>query len=115
MVNFDEQSEKHFIYKQYYMFCIEISGFEYKLLCYNIPWMTYPVNRAKFWGRLTSLNNISPVTPSIFLPAIQFKNDDFPEPDGPITATNSPGLTQPFKSLRIDFDCTSYDKFFHDT
>ena len=55
--------------------------------------MTYPVNLAKDCGRSTSLNNTSPDTPSIFLPAIQFKNDDFPEPDGPITATNSPGFT----------------------
>ena len=55
--------------------------------------MTYPVNLAKLTGLLTSLNNICPVTPSVFLPAIQFKNDDFPEPDGPITAINSPGFT----------------------
>ena len=55
--------------------------------------MTYPVNLANDCGLSTELNNISPSTPSIFLPAIQFKNDDFPEPDGPITATNSPGLT----------------------
>ena len=55
--------------------------------------MTYPVNLAKDCGRLTSLNNTLPDTPSIFLPATQFKKDDFPEPDGPITATNSPGFT----------------------